>query len=119
MTSRIEAPDTHTDRALREILDRRGKAGFVVNAGAGSGKTTSLVKALAYVAGARRKQLRARTQQVACITYTEVAAAEIHDDVHDDPLVYVSTIHGFLWDLGRVSKSVVPVDVHGVALIDK
>jgi DNA helicase-2/ATP-dependent DNA helicase PcrA len=99
MTSRIDAPDTHTDRALREILDQPGKAGFVVNAGAGSGKTTSLVKALAYVAAARRKQLRARTQQVACITYTEVAAAEIHDDVHDDPLVYVSTIHGFLWDL--------------------
>jgi ATP-dependent DNA helicase UvrD/PcrA len=99
MTSRIDAPDTDTDRALRDILDRREKAGFVVNAGAGSGKTTSLVKALAYVAGARRKQLRARTQQVACITYTEVAATEIHEDVHDDPLVYVSTIHGFLWEL--------------------
>jgi DNA helicase-2/ATP-dependent DNA helicase PcrA len=99
MNRRVDAQDTDTDRALRAILDQRGKSGFVVNAGAGSGKTTSLVKALAYVAGKRRDQLRARTQQVACITYTEVAAAEIYDDVHEDPLVYVSTIDGFLWDL--------------------
>ena len=97
MTRRADAPDTDADRRIREVLDQSGKTGFVVTAGAGSGKTTSLVKALAHVAANRRRQLRARTQQIACITYTEVAAAEIHRDVQDDPLVYVSTIHSFLW----------------------
>ncbi|MFG2059114.1 UvrD-helicase domain-containing protein [Micromonospora sp. NPDC048930] len=98
MTSRVDARDTDADRRIRDVLDRKGKAGFIVTAGAGSGKTTSLVKALAHVAATRRAQLRARTQRIACITYTEVAAAEIHGDVQDDPLVYVSTIHSFLWD---------------------
>ena len=99
MTRRVDAPDTDADRSIREVLDRPSKTGFVVTAGAGSGKTTSLVKALAYVASTRRSQLRARTQRIACITYTEVAAAEIHHDVQDDPLVYVSTIHSFLWEV--------------------
>ncbi|RQX05613.1 UvrD-helicase domain-containing protein [Micromonospora inaquosa] len=98
MTGRIDARDTDADRLIRDVLDRKGKAGFIITAGAGSGKTTSLVKALAHVTATRRTQLRARTQRIACITYTEVAAAEIHGDVHDDPLVYVSTIHSFLWD---------------------
>ncbi|KAB1160103.1 ATP-dependent helicase [Micromonospora sp. AMSO12t] len=99
MTGRIDARDTDADRLIRDVLDRKGKAGFIVTAGAGSGKTTSLVKALAHVTATRRTQFRARTQRIACITYTEVAAAEIHGDVHDDPLVYVSTIHSFLWDV--------------------
>ncbi|MFD9212123.1 UvrD-helicase domain-containing protein [Streptomyces sp. NPDC059544] len=70
-------------------------------AGAGSGKTTSLVKALDHVATRHGARLRARTQQVACITYTEVAAKEIHADVGNSPLVSVSTIHSFLWTLVR------------------
>jgi DNA helicase-2/ATP-dependent DNA helicase PcrA len=68
-------------------------------AGAGSGKTTSLVKALDHVVAKHGAHLRARTQRVACITYTEVAAKEIHADVGNSPLVAVSTIHSFLWSL--------------------
>ncbi len=68
-------------------------------AGAGSGKTTSLVKALAHVTATRGPSLRAKTQRVACITYTEVAAREIHDDIGNDSLASVSTIHSFLWSL--------------------
>ncbi|RZT79678.1 DNA helicase-2/ATP-dependent DNA helicase PcrA [Micromonospora violae] len=98
MTRRIDAQDTDADRRIRDVLGSKGKAGFIVTAGAGSGKTTSLVKALAHVTATRRAQLRARTQRIACITYTEVAVAEIHGDVQDDPLVYVSTIHSFLWE---------------------
>jgi DNA helicase-2/ATP-dependent DNA helicase PcrA len=68
-------------------------------AGAGSGKTTSLVKALHHVATSQGPQLRMHAQQIACITYTEVAAQEIHTDVGNDPLVAVSTIHSFLWSV--------------------
>lgn len=70
-------------------------------AGAGSGKTTSLVKALAHLEKQRGMVLRRRGQKVACITYTEVAVHEIWGDVGNDPLFHVSTIHSFLWSLVR------------------
>ena len=70
-------------------------------AGAGSGKTTSLVKALGGIVRAHGNQLQVRRQRVACITYTEVAAAEVWEDVGNSPLVHVSTIHSFLWMVVR------------------
>ncbi|MFF4485121.1 UvrD-helicase domain-containing protein [Streptomyces sp. NPDC001544] len=99
MKSRVSAPDTPADIKLRGLLDGDQLRSFIVVAGAGSGKTTSLVKALDYVVTRHGAQLRARTQQVACVTYTEVAAKEIHADVANSPLVSVSTIHSFLWTL--------------------
>lgn len=101
MTSRISAPDTPADTELRCLLDKEELKGFVMLAGAGSGKTTSLVKALDHVATKHGARLKARTQQVACITYTEIAAHEIHLDVGNSPLVMVSTIHSFLWSLAK------------------
>ncbi|MFJ2376116.1 UvrD-helicase domain-containing protein [Streptomyces sp. NPDC087769] len=101
MRSRISAPDTPADITLRRLLDGDQLQSFVVVAGAGSGKTTSLVKALDHAATRHGPRLRARTQQVACITYTEVAAKEIHADVGNSPLVSVSTIHSYLWTLVR------------------
>jgi len=97
MTSRIGNPDTESDVALRPILDRFGS--FVMIAGAGSGKTTSLVKAMDYVAKTKRPELVRRGQQVACITYTEVAVAELMRDLGHDKLFHISTIHSFLWTL--------------------
>lgn len=101
MTSRVDSPDTEADRELREILDEDQLIGFTVVAGAGSGKTTSLVKALAHVTKTRGPSLLAKTQRVACITYTEVAAREIHEEIGNDPLASVSTVHSFLWSLAR------------------
>lgn len=101
MTARILAPDTDADRELRSILDQDRLIGFRVVAGAGSGKTTSLVKALAHVTKTRGPALSTKSQQIACITYTEVAAREIHDEIGNDPLAWVSTIHSFLWSLVR------------------
>lgn len=101
MTARILAPDTDADRELRAILDQDRLSGFRVVAGAGSGKTTSLVKALAHVTKTRGPALSTKSQQIACITYTEVAAREIHEEIGNDPLAWVSTIHSFLWSLVR------------------
>ena len=70
---------------------------FVVRAGAGSGKTTSLIKALDWVISEHGASMRAKKQKVACITYTDLAAKEILADVNDDPLVHVSTIHSFYY----------------------
>jgi len=97
VTTRIGSPDTEADIALRACLDQTPTRSFIMVAGAGSGKTTSLVKALAHLDIARGKDLRRRGQQIACITFTEVAVGEIRGDVGDSPLFHVSTIHSFLW----------------------
>ena len=97
MTSRIGKPNTATDSALHERLALDSKRHFVMVAGAGSGKTTSLVKALAQIDRTQGASLRRNGQQVACITYTEVAVEEIRSDVGNEELFHVSTIHSFLW----------------------
>ena len=68
-------------------------------AGAGSGKTTSLIKGLNEALKKHGKKLKLRRQRIACITYTEIAAEEIWADVGNNPLVHVATIHSFLWSL--------------------
>jgi DNA helicase II / ATP-dependent DNA helicase PcrA len=97
MTSRIGKPNTETDVALHERLAGDGIRHFVMVAGAGSGKTTSLVKALAQIERTQGPAMRRNGQQIACITYTEVAVEEIRGDVGNDDLFHVSTIHSFLW----------------------
>ncbi|MFD7003098.1 UvrD-helicase domain-containing protein [Streptomyces mirabilis] len=99
MGSRLAVQDTQADIQLRCLLDAEQLRCFIMVAGAGSGKTTSLVKALDHVTTKHGSRLKNKTQQIACITYTEVAAREIHGDVGNSPLVAVSTIHSFLWSL--------------------
>ena len=101
MTSRIGKPDTEADLQLRDCLDQPALTSFVMVAGAGSGKTTSLVKALDHLARTRGSDLRRCGQQIACITYTEIAVGEIWGDVGNAPLFHVSTIHSFLWTVVR------------------
>jgi DNA helicase-2/ATP-dependent DNA helicase PcrA len=97
MTSRAGKPDTPADVELRMLLDAEASTGFVMVAGAGSGKTTSIIKALDHLRTTRGPHLRQRAQKVACITYTDLAVGEILGDVGNDPLFHVSTIHSFLW----------------------
>jgi DNA helicase II / ATP-dependent DNA helicase PcrA len=97
MTSRAGKPDTPADIELRALLDTEGSTGFVMVSGAGSGKTTSIVKALDHLRRTRGPYLRQRAKKIACITYTEVAVGEIWGDVGNDSLFHVSTIHSFLW----------------------
>jgi DNA helicase-2/ATP-dependent DNA helicase PcrA len=100
MTRRIDSPLTRADRELHALLDH-GMPRFTMISGAGSGKTTSLVKALAHIVETRGVELRRQGQLVACITYTEVAAREIYSDLAETPLAHVSTIHSFLWTVVR------------------
>lgn len=99
--SRANKPDTAADIELRDCLLAPEKLSFTMVAGAGSGKTTSLVKALTTIVLTHGAELKLRRQRVACITYTEVAAGEIWSDVGNNPLVHVSTIHSFLWMVTR------------------
>ncbi|HEY4201525.1 MAG TPA: UvrD-helicase domain-containing protein [Devosiaceae bacterium] len=101
MSSRAQQPDTQADLDLRDCLRAQPPTSFNMVAGAGSGKTTSLIKGLASILAIHGERLRLRRQRVACITYTEIAAGEIWADVGNNPLVHVSTIHSFLWSIAR------------------
>ncbi|KER01136.1 AAA family ATPase [Photorhabdus temperata] len=101
MSSRANKPDTQADIDLRICLGDVPPRSFIMKAGAGSGKTTSLIKGLSSVIQMHGNKLRKARQRVACITYTEIAAAEIWRDVSNDPLIHVSTIHSFMWLLAK------------------
>lgn len=101
MTSRIGSPDTQADLDVRACLDAMPPRSFVMVAGAGSGKTTSLIKAIAHLADTKGTALRRAGRQIACITYTDVAVGEIAGDVGTSPLFHISTIHSFLWSVIR------------------
>lgn len=99
MSGRASRPDTQADFSVRNCLEK--KQSFLMIAGAGSGKTTSLIKALAYLRDHDGTVLKKNGQQVACITYTNVAVDEIWADVGKDALFHVSTIHSFLWEIAK------------------
>lgn len=85
-------PDVH----IRKLID--SKSSFSVVAGAGSGKTGSLVKALNYINITYGPQMQASGQKVACITYTNAAVTVIKKRTNLNELFMVSTIHGFMWN---------------------
>jgi len=89
---------TDADEEIRRCIDQNKS--FVLDAGAGSGKTSSLVLALRYLIDSQTGSILARrSQRVACITFTNVAKDEIIDRTARSELVHVSTIHDFLWSV--------------------
>jgi DNA helicase-2/ATP-dependent DNA helicase PcrA len=109
MSRRIDSPDTAADHEIHACIVATPPQPFVVRAGAGSGKTTSLIKALDWVMSEHGANMRAKKQKVACITYTDLAANEILADVNDDPLVHVSTIHSFYWTIAKTFQADIKV----------
>ena len=70
---------------------------FRLEAGAGAGKTYSLVEALKHLIAKDGPALMQTGRKVACITYTEVARDEIARKIEKHPAVMVDTIHAFSW----------------------
>lgn len=91
--------DAGADEAIRACLDLKPSRSFFLYAGAGSGKTRSLVRAIAHACGEHRRQFSIRGQQIGVITYTNAACDEIKRRLDFDPLVDVRTIHSFAWSL--------------------
>ncbi|MEO5347636.1 MAG: UvrD-helicase domain-containing protein [Magnetococcus sp. YQC-9] len=89
--------DDHVEYELESFLSLEKPTSFFLFAGAGSGKTKSLVNALKYLTKTYRGVLRLRGRQVAVITYTNAACDEITRRTEYDPLFVVRTIHSFAW----------------------
>lgn len=88
--------ETKADIEVRARID--ALRSFALVAGAGSGKTTSLIDALAHVRSREGKKLRQNGQLIACITYTKRAVEVIKTKLGFDEIYLVSTVHSFLWD---------------------
>lgn len=102
MTVALSAPsnfDDHVDDEIAACLDLENPRSFFLFAGAGSGKTRSLVSALTKLRSTVGPQIRLHDQRIGVITYTNAACDEIKRRLDYDPLVEVSTIHSFVWSL--------------------
>lgn len=88
---------------VRKLIASSIDAGkhFLVEAGAGAGKTFSLIDALQHVIKSQGRRLMRFNQRVACITYTNVAKDEIDSRTDRHPVIEAATIHGFLWSVIR------------------
>ncbi len=82
---------------MRRCIDE-GKS-FRFEAGAGAGKTYSLIKALEHLIAKKGNSLLRQHQQVACISYTNVASNEITSRIDRHPAIHSSTIHSFFWSV--------------------
>jgi len=83
--------------AIHECIDQRKS--FLLEAGAGAGKTESLVRALRYLIDKQGLNLIRQHQQVACITYTNAANDEIKSRTDGHSAIASSTTHAFCWSL--------------------
>lgn len=94
--------DDYVDDEISNYLNLDDPKSFFLFAGAGSGKTRSLVSTLKKVRESHGEYLRLHGQRVAIITYTNAACDEIKNRLDYDALFSVSTIHSFIWDLINV-----------------
>ena len=91
--------DAHVDEEIAACLNLDTPKSFFLFAGAGSGKTRSLVTALQHVQKTLSERLRVKGQRVGVITFTNAASDEIKRRLLFDPLIDVRTIHSFAWSL--------------------
>jgi DNA helicase II / ATP-dependent DNA helicase PcrA len=91
--------DAEADEAILGCLNLEKPRSFFLYAGAGSGKTRSLVEAIRTVCREQGRRLSLTGQKIGVITYTNAACDEIKQRLEFDPRVEVSTIHAFAWSL--------------------
>lgn len=91
--------DDHVDREIESCFSESSPNNFFVFAGAGSGKTRSLINTLNFLDKEQGEKLLMKGKQIAVITYTNAACDEISRRLQYKSIFSVSTIHSFLWEL--------------------
>lgn len=93
--------DNHVDDEIYSYLNIDSPKSFFLFAGAGSGKTRTLVDVLKRIKDNDSQKFRLNGHRIAIITYTNAACDEIKHRLGNDSLFEVSTIHSFVWELIR------------------
>ncbi len=91
--------DQAADALIARCLNPGNPKSFFLFAGAGSGKTRSLVAALEHIQAKWGEGLRRQGKRVGVITFTNAASDEIKRRIQFDALFDVRTIHSFAWSL--------------------
>ena len=97
--------EIYTEEVLNEAAEENEKIiqtlktgkSFVVEAGAGAGKTTSLNYVIDWMQDHWWKKFHLRKQKVVCITYTNAAVNIILSRLKDCSFIEPMTIHSFAW----------------------
>lgn len=92
------AIDDDVDEEIYACLSPDSFKSFFLFAGAGSGKTRSLVNVLQRFKNDYGKRFRLYRKKIAIITYTNAASDEIIRRLEFDSIFSVSTIHSFAWE---------------------
>ena len=87
------------DDVIMQCMSPDSPKSFFLYAGAGSGKTRSLVKSLDAFRSRHGRRFNLNGRKIGIITYTNAARDEIERRLMLDPLFHVSTIHSFCWFL--------------------
>lgn len=95
-TNNIDAP---VDDEIYESIKPSSAKSFFLFAGAGSGKTRTLVNVLERFKEEFGKNYKLRNKRIAIITYTNAAADEISHRLKYSSIFNVSTIHSFCWGI--------------------
>ena len=91
--------DGSVDDEIFESCNPSLPKSFFLFAGAGSGKTRTLVNVLSRFKQEYGQNFKLRNKKVAIITYTNAAADEITHRLEYSSIFSVSTIHSFCWEL--------------------
>jgi DNA helicase II / ATP-dependent DNA helicase PcrA len=104
---------SNEERQLKEIFTAiDGGKSFIVHAGAGAGKTYTLIESIKYILSHKLNTLRKHNQKIICITYTNVAVDEIRHRLGESRFVQVSTIHEMLWQQINLYQQHELVELH-------
>lgn len=91
--------DSQVDEILEKCVLSTPRKSFFLFAGAGSGKTHSLVVLLKKIRDSIGRSLLLQGKKVAVITYTNAATDEITNRLDYSPIFQISTIHSFVWEI--------------------
>ena len=93
--------DDGVEKEIERCFDLVSPRSFFLFAGAGSGKTRSLVNALNYIKNSYKNIFLSQGKYVGVITFTNAACDEIKHRTNEDPIFHIATIHGFCWSVIR------------------
>ncbi|WP_228446331.1 UvrD-helicase domain-containing protein [Chryseobacterium sp. 18068] len=91
--------DNEVDVEVYKCFNPNDPKSFFLFAGAGSGKTRTLVNVLTEFKEEYGRDYKLKNKKIAIITYTNAAADEINHRLEFSAIFSVSTIHSFCWNL--------------------
>ena len=103
------------EREKQSLLDisrcLEDQLSWYFDAGAGTGKTFTLIQTIKLIISKKQISLLKHRQKILCITYTNAAANEVKERLGTSTVVDVSTIHDCVWKLIAPHQKLL-VEVH-------